>query len=182
MAPLQPTRAATSIRIVDYDSRWPAFFEREATKVRAAIGDRARLVEHTGSTSVPGLAAKPIIDMLLVVANSADEMTYVPPLERAGFVFRLREPAWYEHRMFNGPDTPLNLHVFSEGCPEVARILTFRNWLRRDAADRDLYARSKLGLAQQEWASVDDYARAKTTVIEGILARAIRVIPLTSTE
>ena len=124
-------------------------FEREADRIRAVLGSRALRIEHTGSTSVPGLAAKPIIDILLVVADSADEGAYLPALEAAGYVLRIREPDWHEHRMFKGPDTEVNLHVFSSGCPEIDRVLMFRDWLRTHAADRDLYARTKLALARR---------------------------------
>ena len=88
------------IRVVDDDPRWPELFAREADRVRAVLGQDALRIEHVGSTSVPGLAAKPIIDMLLAVADSADEAAYVPALEAAGYVLRIREPDWYEHRMF----------------------------------------------------------------------------------
>ena len=121
---------------------------------------------------MPGLVAKPIIDMLLVVTDSADEDAYVPAMEAAGYVLRIREANWYEHRMFKGPDTEINLHVFSRGCPEIDRMLMFRDWLRRNAADRDLYARTKLALARKEWKYVQNYADAKTIVIEEIIARA----------
>jgi GrpB-like predicted nucleotidyltransferase (UPF0157 family) len=160
------------ILIVDYDPRWPELFRREADRVRAALGRRALRIEHTGSTSVPGLAAKPVIDMLVVVTHSADEDTYVPALERFGYVLRIREATWHEHRVFKGPDTEINLHVFSSGCPEIDRILMFRDWLRSNAADRDLYARTKLALAQKEWKYVQNYADAKTAVIEEIMERA----------
>lgn len=163
---------AGKIQLVDYDPAWPRLFEREAERVRAALGERVLLLEHVGSTSVPGLAAKPRIDMLLVVANTADEPAYVPALEAAGYVLRVREPDWYEHRMFNGPDTALNLHVFSEGCPEIARMLLFRDWLRSHPADRDLYERTKRELAGREWKYVQNYADAKTAVVEEIMARA----------
>ena len=129
-------------------------------------------IEHAGSTSVPGLAAKPVIDVILAVADSADEDAYAPSLESAGYLLRIREPGWYEHRMFQGPDTETNLHVFSSGCPEIARMLAFRDWLRGNAGDRDVYARTKLALAEKEWNDVQDYANAKTAVIEEILARA----------
>ena len=131
-------------------------------------------LEHTGSTSVPGLAAKPIIDMLLVVTNSAEENCYTPALEAIGYTLRIREPEWHEHRMFKGPEDDVNLHVFSEACPEIDRVLVFRDWLRHNAADRDLYAQTKLALARKQWDSVDDYAMAKTEVIEEILRRAMR--------
>jgi len=167
---LQPL--AGRIPIADYDPQWPELFEREAGRIRGALGGRALRVEHTGSTSVPGLVAKPIIDVLLVVADSRHEAAYAPALEAVGYVLRIRETNWHEHRMFKGPDTEINLHVFSSGCPEIDRMLAFRDWLRNDAADRDLYARTKLALAREEWKYVQNYADAKTAVVEEILARA----------
>jgi GrpB-like predicted nucleotidyltransferase (UPF0157 family) len=160
------------ILIVDYDSRWPGLFAREADRVRTVLGPLALFIEHAGSTSVPGLAAKPVIDMILVVANSADEVVYVPALEAGGYVLHIRENEWNQHRMFKGPDTDINLHVFSSGCPEVNRMLMFRDWLRRNAEDRDLYARTKQALAARRWPGVQSYADAKTGVIEEIIARA----------
>ena len=118
------------VLIVDYDAQWPELFAREAERIRAVLGDRVVRLEHTGSTSVPGLAAKPIIDVLLVVTDSADEAEYLPPLEAAGYSLRIREIDWYEHRMLKGPDTDVNLHVFSSGCVEIDRLLMFRDWLR----------------------------------------------------
>ena len=163
---------AGPIQVVDYDPAWPGLFESEAERVRAALGDRALVIEHIGSTSVPGLAAKPKIDMLLVVANSADESTYVPALEAAGYVLQIREPDWYEHRMFKGPDIDINLHVYSAGCPEIDRVLLFRNWLRRNASDRQLYEHTKRELARRDWKYMQNYADAKTAVVQQILARA----------
>jgi len=110
--------------------------------------------------------------MLLVVTDSADEAGYVPALEAAGYMLRIRESDWYEHRMFNRADTAVNLHVFSSGCPEIDRILMFRDWLRSSAEDRELYARTKLELARKEWKDVQSYADAKTGVIEEIIGRA----------
>jgi GrpB-like predicted nucleotidyltransferase (UPF0157 family) len=160
---------------MDYDPHWPEVFRREADRIRGLLGCQALQIEHIGSTAVPCLAAKPIIDILLVVADSSDESTYVPTLESAGYFLRIREPNWHEHRMFKGPAADVNLHVFSSGCPEIARILTLRNWLRSDAADRDLYERTKRRLAQLEWKDVQNYADAKTAVIEEILVRAGRI-------
>ena len=166
--------SAGEILIVSYDSQWPSLFEREAERIGALLGPRAVRIEHTGSTSVPGLVAKPIIDVLLVVEDSADEDSYAPALESGGYTLRIREPEWHEHRMFNGPDTAVNLHVFSSGCPEIDRILVFRDWLRCNRADRDLYAATKLALARREWNHVQEYADAKTAVIEEIIERACR--------
>jgi GrpB-like predicted nucleotidyltransferase (UPF0157 family) len=163
---------SSQILLADYDPRGPELFRAEADRIRTVLGSRVLRLEHTGSTSVPGLIAKPIIDMLLVVADSADEENYVPALEAAGYVLRIRETNWYEHRMFKGPDTEINLHVFSNGCPEIEKVLMFRDWLRIHTADRDLYARTKLALAQENWKYVQNYADAKTAVVEEILARA----------
>lgn len=160
------------IDLADYDPAWPALYTREAARIQAALGERALLLEHVGSTSVPGLAAKPRIDILLVVADSADEAAYVPDLEAAGYVLHIREPDWFEHRMFNGPDTAVNLHVFSPGCTETQRLLRFRDHLRRDAADRQLYERTKRALAGRVWTHGQNYADAKSDVIDEILARA----------
>ena len=160
------------IQIVDYGPQWPGLFEREAERLRTVLGDRALRIEHTGSTSVPGLAAKPIIDIVLVVDDSADEAAYVPALQAADYLLRIRETDWYEHRMFKGPDTDINLHVFSSGCPEIDRMLMLRDWLRGNADDRDWYARTKRALAQEEWKYVQNYADAKTGVIEEMIARA----------
>jgi GrpB-like predicted nucleotidyltransferase (UPF0157 family) len=107
------------ILISDYDPAWPVLFEREAARVRAILGEGVKLLEHVGSTSVPNLPAKPIVDMVLAVLDSSDESTYVPPMEKAGYVLRIREPHWFEHRVFKGPDTNINLHVFTVGCEEI---------------------------------------------------------------
>lgn len=160
------------ITLAEYDSAWPVLYEREAARIRAALADRALLIEHVGSTSVPGLAAKPRIDVLLAVADSSDEASYVPALEDAGYVLHIREPGWHEHRAFTGLETDLNLHVFSEGCVEIERMLRFRDHLRRNETDRLLYERTKRELAQRTWKYGQHYADAKTTIVEEILARA----------
>lgn len=168
----EPVVHAGPIRLEPFSDRWSAEFSIEAGRVRAALGDRALRVEHVGSTAVPGLAAKPIVDMCLTVAESADEDSYVPSLEAAGLILRIREPDWYEHRMFKGPGTDINLHVFSDGCPEVARMVSFRDRLRRDQPARQLYERTKRELARRRWTYVNDYAAAKSAVVEAILAAA----------
>ena len=163
---------AAPIVLVDYDPAWPGLFERENARIRAALGELVVQLEHTGSTSVPGLAAKPCIDMTLVVPDSSDEASYVSALEAAGYVLAIREPDWYEHRVFKGPDTNVNLHVFSPGCQEIERMVGFRDWLRTHDEDRELYERTKRELATREWKFVQNYADAKTDVVEEIVARA----------
>ena len=131
------------IVLADYDPDWPQLYQREQRRIRATLGDRVVGIDHVGSTSVPGLAAKPIIDILLVVPDSSDEPDYVPDLEAAGYVLRLREPDWYEHRLFKGPDTDINLHVHSPSSPEIQRHLLFRDRLREHPDERELYLRKK---------------------------------------
>lgn len=160
------------IQLIAYSAQWPALFMREAERVRATLGNRVLMLEHVGSTSVPGLAAKPIIDMILAVADSADEPAYVPAMESAGYVLHIREPEWHQHRLFKGPDTDINLHTFSVGCPETDTMLMFRDWLRINDADRELYERTKRELAKQIWKYVQNYADAKTAVVAEIVARA----------
>jgi GrpB-like predicted nucleotidyltransferase (UPF0157 family) len=161
------------IVLVDYDDAWPVRFEREARHIRTALGARALMLEHAGSTSVPGLVAKPIIDIVLAVPDSSNEDDYVPALEAEGYALRIREPDWYEHRVLKKTDPSVNLHVFSADCPEIDRMLAFRDHLRSNEADRQLYERTKRELAAQHWAYVQDYADAKNDVVEEIIARAV---------
>jgi GrpB-like predicted nucleotidyltransferase (UPF0157 family) len=160
------------IEISEYDPEWPALYAREEARIRAALGERVVRVEHAGSTSVPALPAKALIDIVLEVRDTTDEPSYVPDLEAAGYVLRIREPDWYEHRLFKGPDTNVNVHTFSAGCEEVDRMLLFRDWLRTSAEDRERYASAKRELAAQDWAYVQQYADAKTAIVQEILARA----------
>ena len=166
-----------AIRVVEYDCDWPRRFAREADAIRAALGSRALLLEHIGSTAVPGLAAKPIVDVLLVVRDAADEPAWLPALEAAGFALRVREPDWHEHRMLRTPTKDVHLHVYSPDSPEIARNLAFRDRLRTDAGDRALYADTKRRLAARSWPTMQHYAEAKTAVIEAIFARAAAESP-----
>ena len=160
------------IYLADYDPNWPGLFDREAARIRAVLGDTAIQIEHAGSTSVPGLAAKPIIDIVLAVPDSADEPAYVPAMEAAGYPLRAREPDWFEHRMFKGPDTNINLHVFTVGAAEIDKMLLFRDWLRANPPDRDAYLQVKRDLAERTWRHVQHYADAKSAIVEQIVARA----------
>ena len=156
-----------------YSEDWPQRFERERDRIAGALGDGALLVEHVGSTSVPGLMAKPVIDIVLVVADTVAEYAYVPALETIGYEFRLREPEWFEHRLLRREDPAANLHVFPPNCAEVERMIAFRNHLRTDAADRLRYEAAKLDLAEREWPTVQHYADAKSDVITDIVGRAL---------
>jgi GrpB-like predicted nucleotidyltransferase (UPF0157 family) len=162
-----------AIVLVDYDPAWCARYEREAATVGGALGDRMLRVEHIGSTAVPGLTAKPIIDILVVVEDSSVEATYLPALEAAGYELRVREPGFHEHRMLRTPARDVHVHVYSMGSPEIDRSLRFRDRLRTSESDRLDYAALKRELASRSWKSMQHYAEAKTAVVERILARAI---------
>lgn len=168
-----PPEHNASIKLSEYDRAWPDLYEAEATRINKALGDRIIRLEHVGSTSVPGLCAKPIIDILLEVADSSNERAWLPLLEAKGYTLKIREPDWHQHRMLKGPDTDLNLHVFSAGSSESERLLRLRDWLRLHPDDRREYEAAKRELAGRTWKYVQHYADAKTQVIEAILARAI---------
>jgi GrpB-like predicted nucleotidyltransferase (UPF0157 family) len=162
------------IRFVAYDPEWPALFVREEARIRSILGDLVVGLEHTGSTAVPGLAAKPIIDITMTVPDVTDEPAFAPDLEAAGYVLRIREsePDWYDHRVFKGPDTNVNLHVFSAGCIELERMVGLRDWLRTHDDDRELYEATKRDLIKRDWTFVQNYADAKGEVVEAIASRA----------
>lgn len=173
----QPPLGSTIV-LADYDPAWSAHYESHRERIAWALGRRVVLLEHVGSTSVPGLAAKPRIDILLVAANSADEPSYVPLLETAGYALTVRERNWHEHRLLRGFEPDANVHVFSPGCIEVDRMIGFRNWLHTHPNDRQLYESVKRQLAAQEWEFVQDYADAKSAVVEDIQRRAGLPAPL----
>lgn len=168
----QPSNS--TIYLAPYDPAWTSLFTQLKKQIHEALGYDLLLLEHVGSTSVPGLSAKPIIDMVLAVADSSDESSYVKPLEEKGYTLRGREPDWYEHRLLKAPDVQGNLHVFSDGCEEIEQMLLFRDWLRNNADDRLLYENTKRELAARTWKYTQNYADAKTEIVQQILARARR--------
>lgn len=162
-----------TVRLAAYDPAWASDFESIALSIREALDCRVIRLEHVGSTSVPGLMAKPVIDIAMTVTDSSDESSYVPALEALGYVLRIREPDWYEHRLLKAPGDQANLHVFSEGCEEMHRMLAFRDRLRVHAADRQLYEDAKRRLASRTWRHMQHYADAKSAIVSEILARAL---------
>ena len=159
-----------AIELAEYDTTWPRVFEKHAAIIHNALGSAALSVEHIGSTSVPDLAAKPIVDILVALTDSGDESAYLPQLTSAGYILRVREPDWNQHRMFRTPKKDVHVHVYSQGCPEIERSLKFRDRLRSNSADRMLYERVKRKLAALDWTDMNAYANAKTETIEQILA------------
>ncbi|MEV3854184.1 GrpB family protein [Streptomyces sp. NPDC050095] len=173
-----PPRLNGRVTLREYDPRWPVVFDREAARMRELLGHVEHRIEHVGSTSVPGLPAKPVIDVLLIVPDAGDEASYVPALEELGYTLVIREPEWYEHRLLRKYDLDpssesANLHVLPEGCEEAVRMLRFRDRLRTDDGDRKLYADAKRSLSRQTWEYVQNYADAKSEVVAAILERAM---------
>ncbi len=160
------------VRLSEPDPAWPDRYRDQERLIRSALGDRARQVEHAGSTSVPGLAAKPIIDIVLAVADPSDEAGYVPALDAAGYLLHVREPGWHEHRLLKSADGTVQIHVFAAGSPEIERMLLFRDRLRTRPEELRRYEEAKRKLAAQHWPFVQDYADAKSRVVEAIIARA----------
>jgi len=161
------------IYLAPYDPAWPGQYQAEAAKIRAALGEAAIVLEHVGSTSIPGLPAKPIIDIVLCVADSADENAYVPALTAQGYRLHLREPDWEQHRVMKGQWPWVNLHVFTFGSPEPDRMLAFRDRCRTHPEELKLYQETKQALASQVWRHVQHYANAKSEVVEAIIGRAL---------
>lgn len=157
------------IVLVAYDPAWPARFAAERDTIVRALGQTAVRVEHVGSTSVPGLTAKPVVDVLLTVPDVEDEQGYVPALAVAGYELRVREPG---HRMVRTPTLDVHVHVYTDGSAGAQEMLTFRDRLRTSATDRELYARTKAELARRDWPTMNHYAEAKTAVVREILGRA----------
>lgn len=164
---LQPAR----VTLVEHDPAWAARFASRAAQLRQVLGARARLVEHVGSTSVPGLVAKPVVDIVVGIDDPDDEPAYLPDLLAAGYLLRVREPGHRALRV-GYPDSAVNLHCYPPDDDEVRRYLLFRDRLRAEPAERELYARTKLALAEREWPDMNYYAEAKSPVIDEILARA----------
>ena len=170
---VRPPRAHRGpIHLVPPDAMWSTQYAEVAARIRQALGPVAAVVEHVGSTSVPGLAAKPFIDVLLLVPDPGDEAAYVPRLEAAGFLLHVREPDWHQHRFFRAHDPEVQIHVFAVGSEEAERMLLFRDRLRANRDERTLYEEAKRRLASRSWTRVQDYADAKSEVVEEIIARA----------
>jgi GrpB-like predicted nucleotidyltransferase (UPF0157 family) len=163
-----PTTSETIV-IDDYDAAWADRFAAAGSAIREVLGELIVDVEHVGSTSVPGLAAKPIVDIDLTLRDSADESCYVAPLETLGYRLVLREPWWYGHRMLVSSAADINLHVWPPDAPEPVRHRLFRDWLRSHPEDRELYASTKRHLASNT--APGDYSLAKNDVIDEIFAR-----------
>lgn len=160
------------VEVVAPDPVWPRWFEVVRDRIEAALGERALAVGHVGSTAVPGLWAKPVVDVDLTVADSGDEDAWLPDLANAGFELRVRQPEWEEHRVVRSTDPPANVHVWSPGSREVRRHVLFRDWLREHPEDRELYAQVKREVAARGFEDQMAYNNEKAWVVYDIYERA----------
>jgi GrpB-like predicted nucleotidyltransferase (UPF0157 family) len=166
----------TSLVLADPDPDWPQQYDGLAGRIRDALGWRVLQLDHVGSTSVAGLPAEPIIDIDLTVADPGCEQGYIPALEAAGFRHVSREPWWYGHRMLRSGQPLCNLHVFGFDSPELVKHRIFRDWLRGNPADRDLYAAIKRQAAAEASAAgehvIQHYSARRRPVVREIYQRA----------
>jgi GrpB-like predicted nucleotidyltransferase (UPF0157 family) len=165
------SRQVSVSSVFAYDAIWPLQFDRIKSIVRMVLGPLAQSIDHVGSTSIPGLQAKPIIDIDLVVADSSDEAAYLPSLQAAGFRLIAREPDWEEHRCMTFSSPNANVHVFTPGAIERARHLVFRDWLISHGDDREAYGDLESGLAGQGF-GFGDYNGSKAGFLYEVYEKA----------
>ncbi|SFC93483.1 GrpB domain, predicted nucleotidyltransferase, UPF0157 family [Nocardioides terrae] len=157
--------APAPVEVVPPDPAWAGWYATVRDRIVDALGVRVIALEHVGSTAVPGLWAKPVIDIDLTVASPAAEHDWLPDLERVGFQLRVREPDWEEHRMLRGHQPPTNLHVFGPGAREPRRHVMFRDWLLTHGQDRERYAAVKRRVAAHGFEDAMLYNNAKAWVV-----------------
>jgi GrpB-like predicted nucleotidyltransferase (UPF0157 family) len=162
--------------VVTYDDGWPRRFAAHRDRIVAALRGRARVVEHIGSTSVPGLAAKDVVDVLVGVDDPDDECAYLPDLVAAGYELRVREPGHRALRETTGPR--VNLHCYTPDDDEVAKYRLLRDHLRTHPDARRDYEATKRALAGREWPDMNHYAEAKGPMIRRLLRDAGWAAPL----
>lgn len=156
------------IEVVDYDPEWPALFEAEAARLRQALGDVAVRIEHVGSTAVPGLAAKPTVDIQVSVPDVADRDAYAGRLEDLGYE-HVPDPDFVDYPFFGWPSAKaprtFNLHVCQAGTENERRHLAFRDLLRSDPDARDEYAALKRELALKHGNDIEGYVADKDAFV-----------------
>ncbi|MCP2031971.1 GrpB-like predicted nucleotidyltransferase (UPF0157 family) [Okibacterium sp. HSC-33S16] len=160
---------AVAITLDEYDERWTDLYREHRQRIEVALGGANVQIEHIGSTSVPGLAAKPIIDIAVAVTDITAEENYLEPLIASGYELRVREPG---HRLVRTPNRDVHVHVYEQGAGAIDEYLLLRDHLRRDRNDRTLYESTKRALLRRRWDDMNDYADAKTDVIVAIKERA----------
>ncbi|CEJ80973.1 hypothetical protein VHEMI01128 [[Torrubiella] hemipterigena] len=174
-------KSPASLTICAPNPDWANIYKELEMQIQYALGPVCQYIAHVGSTSVPGLPAKNIIDIDVTVTDAADESTYVPALEAIGFQFFSREPHYYEHRLFLSYSPHANLHVYCTESAEVIRHRIFRDRLRKSLSDRDLYAMAKIRASEatiMAGGKMSEYTERKGCVIREILHRGFEDVGL----
>ncbi len=157
------------IEVVEYDPMWPDAFELEATKVKEALGKNCIEIYHIGSTSVPGLSAKPIIDMLCVVRDIQEVDHAVEAMESLGYEAKGESGMAFRRFFQKGKDVRTHhIHVYQQGDPEIDRYLKFRDWMRSHPTDAKNYAQLKVELAAKFPNDILSYCNGKDLFVAGI--------------
>lgn len=165
---------AETVEVVTYDSSWIAVYAEVASSIEKELGASVQKIDHIGSTAIPGIAAKPVIDIDLTVADPTDEKNYLPALENLGFRLIVREPRFHGHRLCHLEHPRVNLHIFGPNCPETIRHLLFRNWLRQSEDDRQLYSNAKLEAVKGCSVDIEKYHENKKKVVHEIYQKIFK--------
>jgi len=165
------------IRVFDYDARWPKMFDREKKQILSVISNNVIAIEHIGSTAVPGLGAKPIIDIMIGVHRLSDAEDCVKPLETIGYEYVPEYNASMPERRYfrKGPNEPnkhFHLHMVEHDCQFWKRNLLFRNYLRTHPDTASEYYMLKKQLAAKHRQNREAYTNAKTSFIESTISKA----------
>lgn len=163
-----------NVAVVTYDPSWPEIYSALESKIKNELGSNLLKIDHVGSTAVPGLAAKPVIDIDVTVADAADEEVYLLALENLGYRLIVREPRFHDHRLFHYENPRVNLHVFTQDTPETARHLLFRDWLRQSEKDCKLYSDAKFEAIKGCSFDIHKYHENKSKVVRDIYQRIFK--------
>lgn len=158
--------------MVDYDPQWPELFRVEAEHIKQALGDNCVAIHHIGSTSVPGLSAKPIIDILPVVRNIQEVDQAIQAMEALGYEAKGEYGIAFRRYFQKDKDIRTHhVHAYQEGDPEISRYLKFRDWLRSHLDDAERYAQLKIELAAKFPHDILQYCNGKDAFVAQIDAK-----------
>jgi GrpB-like predicted nucleotidyltransferase (UPF0157 family) len=167
--------AAGEVRLADYDDRWPALYERELARIVASCGRLPLRLEHIGSTAIPGMCAKPVIDIAVGVRRGSPVDGCIEALVRAGYEHRGERGVPGRHYLRRGEPRAFHLHLVEEGGPSWLDYLAFRDRLRADAAAARAFAAVKRTLAARFAHDRDGYLQAKSPHVRDVLRLAGRI-------
>ena len=173
-----------TIYLADYHPRWPQLFEEERARLHAAIGEWAADIQHVGSTSIPGIAAKPIIDIAVHLRSLVDALYCITPLMELGYeclgefgipgriYFRKRTDQPIRGQSHDGIGRTHQIHMYELTNEQYEKQIVFRDYLRAHPDARKGYETLKRQLAERHARDVEAYAMAKSDFVQSILRSA----------